>query len=175
MLYLGINADQRSELHLQTAMETDTKIEQLSVHVTTLAISNQTQLVPKADLRTNDAPQNRSSQQLRTNECDHCRNIGKRSRSPRVTSILSFSLKLPSWLMQHSLKISLCRAAQNWTLNLRPYRTIPCDADIWDAIARNDFDRTRNLIESGQATVFDRDDGGYTLLHVCFGPFLQCF
>ncbi|KAG9687480.1 hypothetical protein KCU95_g10315, partial [Aureobasidium melanogenum] len=158
-----------TELYLQTATRTDTKIDQLSMDVTTLAISSQTQLVSKSGPQTKMTQKNGSSQQLRVYNDDNGESIRKKSRSPKVASVLSFSLILPSWLMQHSLKITLGRAAQSWTLSLRPYRTIAWNADIWQAIEDGDFDKMRNLIESGQATVFDRRNDGYTLLHALGG------
>lgn len=138
----------------------------------TLAISSQKQLILKPSPHISDAQRIGSSQQLRINNDDHCESIRGRHRSRKSTSILSFALVLPSRLAQRSLQIDVRRAAQSWSLSLRPYRTIPYDAEIWQSIQRGDFDRMRNLIESGQATVFDRRDDGYTLLHVCFEPLL---
>ncbi|KAG9526791.1 hypothetical protein KCV07_g253, partial [Aureobasidium melanogenum] len=154
-----------TELYLQTATRTDTKIDQLSMDVTTLAVHRQTRVVPSSNPQDNDALQVGSSQQLGINNDDHWKSIRKRSRSSNMTPILAFSLALPSWLAQQSLKISLSRAAQDWTLNLRSYRTISIDENIWDTIRDGDFDGMRNLIDSGQATVFDRIDNGLTLLH----------
>ncbi|KAH0382048.1 hypothetical protein KCU92_g6651, partial [Aureobasidium melanogenum] len=154
-----------TELYLQTAIRADTKIDQLRMDVTTLAISSQTQLLSKSDPRTNDTLQIGNNQQLRVDDGDDCRSIRKKFSSTRKTSVLSFSLILPSWLVQQSLQVNLSRAAQSWTLSLRPYRTISHDAEIWDAISEADFDRMRHLVESGQATVFDQLDHGWTLLH----------
>jgi hypothetical protein len=84
----------------------------------------------------------------------------------RSVQILSFSLVLPHWLVQYSLQISVCRAAQNWTLNLKPYRTVPHNDELWLAMAYGDYDKLRHLMDSRQATVFDRDVFGYTPLHV---------
>lgn len=171
---LEADADHCSELHLQAIARNDTRVDQLSMDVKILANSSQTQLVSKPNTLTNDAQRSGSSQQLRIDDDEHCGSVVKRPRRSLATSILSFSLILPSWLAQHSLQVNVCRAAQSWTLSLRPYRTISHDADIRGAISRADFDWMRNLIESGQATVFDRLENGSTLLHVCFGRVLLC-
>jgi hypothetical protein len=168
MFSIEAGTNHHSELYLQTAIRADTKIDQLRMDVTTLAISSQTQLLSKSDPRTNDTLQIGNNQQLRVDDGDDCRSIRKKFSSTRKTSVLSFSLILPSWLVQQSLQVNLSRAAQSWTLSLRPYRTISHDAEIWDAISEADFDRMRHLVESGQATVFDQLDHGWTLLHVCF-------
>lgn len=102
---------------------------------------------------------------------DYRWDIGYRAKSSRAIPILSFSLILPRWLAHYSLQISVRRAAQSWTLNLKPYRTVPRDFELWDAIAEGDFNRLRHLINSGQATVFDRDEDGLTPLHVRWSIF----
>ncbi|CAD0085503.1 unnamed protein product, partial [Aureobasidium mustum] len=163
---LGLAVSAHStELYLQTIVGTDTKTDQVNMNMSTLAIPRQTRLMPRLGPQTIDALQIVSSQQLGVDEDDRWRSIRKRSKSSNMSPILSFSLVLPSWLAQHSLKISLCRAAQSWTLRLRPYREVSQDCCIWKAISDGDFDWFRDLIESGQATVFDRCDYEGTLLH----------
>ena len=139
-------------------MRTDTKIDQLSMNVITLTTSCQTQIMPPS--KSSDSQQIRNNDQLvvdNGNDKDW-HGIRKRYKPPKWTSVISFTLILPTWLAHRSLQIDVCRVAQSWTLSLRPYRTIPYDADIWKFISEGDFDRMRNLIESGQATVLDRNE-----------------
>lgn len=110
-----------------------------------------------------DNPQTGCSQQLLVNDN---RRVRKISKSSRLIPVLSFSLSIPHWLAQSSLQISVCRESRNWTLSLKPYRTVPHNLELAEAIKHGDFDKFRYLIESKQATVLDRDGFGRTILHV---------
>jgi hypothetical protein len=162
--------DYCSELYLQTAVRTDTRINQLSMDMTTLTTSCQAQLIPMPTPRVDDHQQIVYCQPGRVvddEDQDH-RNMRKRPRFSRSIPMLSFSLIVPRWLTQYSLQISVCRAAQNWTLNLKLYRTVPDHSELEVAIYRADLNEVRHLVESGQATVYDRNEHGQTALHVCF-------
>lgn len=167
---LEADANHHSELYLQTAMKTDTRIDQLSVNLTTLTASYQSRLEPASAPQINDSQQTRRNEQLviDNRNARDWQSIRKEFKPPKRISVMSFTMMLPLWLAQRSLQIDVYRTAQSWTLSLRPYRTVSYDADIWKSIQQGDFDRMRYLIESGQATVFDRDNYGWTLLHVCF-------
>lgn len=170
---LYARADHRSELYLQNTMKTNTTIDQLSMNVTTLIASCQAQLTPSFGPQFSDSRQTRRKDRLVVDEGNDkdWAGIRKKHKPPKQISVICFTLTVPLWLAQRSLQIDVCRTAQNWTLSLRPYRTISYYADIWGTIRQGDFDRIRDLIESGQATVFDRLDNGWTLLHVCaVGP-----
>jgi hypothetical protein len=149
-------------------VRTDTRIDRLSMDVTILTTSCHAQLIPVPTPRNEDHQQIVYCQTGRIvdGEDRGYRNMRKRLKSPRAIPILSFSLIVPRWLTQYSLQISVCRAAQNWTLNLKPYRTVPHNSELWTVIGNGDFNKFRHLIDSKQATVFDRDPWGRTPLHV---------
>ncbi|CAD0082688.1 unnamed protein product [Aureobasidium vineae] len=156
-----------AELYLQTAMRTDTKVDQLSGSVTTLTNFCHTRPMATLQPQINASQQTGRGQQFPIVDDSHSREgVRKRPRSPKMVSALSFSLVLPHWLAQLSLQINVCRAARSWTVTLRSYRTITRDSKIWEAIGYGDFDCVRGLIESGQATMFDRDEFGWTFLHL---------
>jgi hypothetical protein len=166
-MILGKGTDYRSELYLQTTVRTDTQIEQLSMDVTTLTTLCQAQLITVPGPLVDGHQQIGYDQSGRTVDNEkHDRNIRKRPTSSRTIPILSFSLMVPRWLMQYSLQISVCRAAQSWTLNLKPYRTVPGNKELWYAIGKGDFNTFRDLIDSKQVNVFDRNEYGWTPLHV---------
>lgn len=149
-------------------MRTDAKIDQLSMNVTTQIASYQAPLTAPFGPHPSDSQRIRRNDQFVVDKGDDkdWAGIRKKHKPPKWISVISFTLTVPLWLSQRSLQIDVRRTAQNWTLSLRPYRTISDKADIWKAIESADFDKMRNLIESGQATVFDRDENGHTLLHV---------
>jgi hypothetical protein len=150
-------------------MKTDSRIDQVSRAVTTLTTSCQAQLMLAPVSHSNDGQQIGCSQPhlIVEDRDDNYWTVRKGPRSSKTVPTLLFSLTIPLWLAQYSLQISVCRVAQNWTLNLKPYRTVPWDCELFAAIKRGDFDKSRYLIDSGQATVFDRDEFGQTALHVC--------
>ncbi|KAH0346429.1 hypothetical protein KCU81_g3944, partial [Aureobasidium melanogenum] len=163
-----------TELYLQAAMRTETRIDQLSMNVTTQIASYQAQLTASFGPHHSDSQRIRRNDQFVVDKGDDkdWAGIREKHKPPKWISVISFTLSVPLWLSQRSLQIDVRRTAQNWTLSLRPYRTIPYDAETWDAVRFGNFDRMRSLIESGQATVFDRRGDGTTLLHrVCtWGP-----
>jgi hypothetical protein len=165
---LNIGAKDCSELFLQTAVRTESRVNQLSMDVGTLTTTS----APKTQI--NDSQYIGRGQQLLIDDSNDSQKVRKTPRFARPTSILSYTLILPHWLAQYSLQISVCRAAQDWSLNLKPYRTVPRDSKMELAIHRTDFDELRHLIDSGQATVFDRDENGSTALHVCFWTYMPC-
>jgi hypothetical protein len=166
-MMLEMKTDLCSELYLQTAVGFDSRIDQLSMAVTALTISRQVQLIPASRSQISDDQQIGYSEQLAVHDCNGPPWVRKRPRSSRLIPVLSFSLILPHWLLQYSLQINVCRAAQIWSVNLRPYRTVPDNSELEVAIQRDDLDKVRHLIDSGQATVFDRNERGVTALHVC--------
>lgn len=157
-------------------MRSDSTIGQLRMQISTLTTSCQAQQMPASSPQTSNDQQIKRSQQLLTNDNYDQQRARKRSKSSRLIPVLSFSLILPHWLAQSSLQISVCRAAQGWTLNLKPSRTVPYNPELSDVIKRGDFNKFRYLIDSNQATVFDRDEWGLTILHVrsvCLSTTLQ--
>jgi hypothetical protein len=150
-------------------VRTDARIDQLGTSVAILTTSHQAQLTPTPGSQFSDGQQIGCSQQHRIVEDteDNYWTIRKGPKSSKTVPTLLFSLTIPLWLEQYSLQISVCRVAQNWTLNLKPYRTVPWDCELFAAIGRGAFDKSRYLIDSGQATVFSRDEFGRTALHVC--------
>jgi hypothetical protein len=147
-------------------MRTDTTLGQVGMQVSTLTTSCQAQRMPSSSPQSSNNQQIQCSQQLLTDDDYDRQRVRKRSKSSRVIPVLSFSLVLPHWLVQSSLQISVCRTVRSWTLTLRPYRTVPHNRELSNAIKRGDFNTFRYLIDSNQVTVLDRDIWGWTTLHV---------
>jgi len=137
------------------------------MNLATLTTSRQAQLMPIPKPQISDNEQIGYSQQHLIDNVEEYRPVNrKRSSASRLIPVLSFSLVLPHWLAQYSLQISVRQAAQNWTLNLKPYRTVPENSELFVAIQFGDFDKSQYLINSGQASVFDQDEHGWTALQV---------
>jgi ankyrin repeat protein len=148
-------------------MKTETRMDQLSVGITTLTASYSAHSMAICDSRLSKNQQSSRGQQLLIDNDNDWQRVRRRPMSLRPVQVLSLSLVLPQWLAQYSLQMSVCKAAQGWSLNLKPYRTMPYNNDLRMVIARgNDFDAFRSFFDSGQATVFDRDEHGWTILHV---------
>jgi hypothetical protein len=148
-------------------MRTETRMNQLSVGIATLTTSCVTQSMPNCNSQLGDDQRFGRGQWLFIDNDNDWQRVRKRPMSLRPVSVLSLSLVLPQWLAQYSLQISVCRAAQGWSLNLKPYRTVAHNPELLDIIAHGDnFDEFRSLFDSGQVTVFDRNEHGWTVLHV---------
>jgi len=141
------------------------------MNVATLTTSRQAQLMPVPKPQISDKQQTRCDRRLLVNrDYEHDDPLRRARKGPKPSTsipVYSFVLILPYWLTQYTLQISVCRVAQNWTLNLKPYRTVS-GSELWFTIIEGDFDAVRHLIDSGQATVFDRDEVERTPLHVWF-------
>jgi len=161
-----MGTDCRRELFLQANLSIGTKIDRLSMTEATLTTSGQTHLTLKRRSQVSDKQQIGRSQQLLIKDGRRGHGFRETHNSSRARPVLSFSLILPSWLVQYSLQISVFKAAQTWTLNLKPYRTVPHNSELLAAIESGDFDKLHCLIDSSQATVFDREEHGLTALHV---------
>jgi hypothetical protein len=148
-------------------MRTETRMDQLNLGIATLTTSCLAQSMPMCDSQLSNEQRSARGQQLLIDNSDDWRRVRKSSMSLRPIPVLSLSLVLPQWLVQYSLQISVCKAAQSWSLNIKPYRTVPSNMELWVAIAFcKTFDEFRSLFDSGQVTVFDRDERGSTVLHV---------
>jgi hypothetical protein len=156
-----------SELYLQATTRTETRMNQLSVGMATLTTSCLTQSMPNCDSQLGDDQRSGRGQRLSIDNDNDWQRVRKRTMSLRPTTILSLSLVLPQWLVQYSLQISVRKVHRTWTLNLKPYRTVAKNFELSKIIAYgDDFDNFRSLFDSGQVTVFDRDERGWTILHV---------
>jgi hypothetical protein len=148
-------------------MRTETRMDQLSEGITTLTTSCLAQSMPNCDPRLSNEQRSARGQQLLIDNSDDWRRVRKSSMSLRPIPVLSLSLVLPQWLVQYSLQISVRKVHRTWTLNLKPYRTVAKNFELSKIIAYgDDFDNFRSLFDSGQVTVFDRDERGWTILHV---------
>jgi hypothetical protein len=89
----------------------------------------------------------------------------QRTSSARSSKSTALRLKFPTWLRSQVWEFHFRQAMRGWDFSIRSYRTIPKDANIFLAIKLGDLAQVRQLLSSGEASIFDRDPWGGTLLH----------
>lgn len=63
-----------------------------------------------------------------------------------------------------------------WTYAFTPIYIVPNNSPIFAACEAGDVDEVERLIDAGEATVYDTNDNGWTLLHVrAFHIFIALF
>lgn len=78
----------------------------------------------------------------------------------------SVRIRLPTWLVGRVWEIATEYSVQGWTLNVQTWNLLPGNAEIFQKINNRDLRGVRNMLESGQASLFDQSKCGCTLLHV---------
>lgn len=77
-----------------------------------------------------------------------------------------FRFRTPTWLTSRVCETRISRACSGWTVHLSSYHVRPEDASVFSFAEQGDVGNLRRLFESGEASPFDRNPGGETLLHV---------
>lgn len=164
-------ANRPRELQRQDFATTHAKLDQLTSSIMMLAASHQTQLVSMPPHCQSD-PSQRPMTSAKPKAKEHIRTVndqkyGQGSDSTHGGSrVLSVTLSLPYWLIQRTWEINIYRAAQGWDITLRAYRTVSWQCELFQAVRARDFEVVREVLNSGKATVYDRDIQGNTALHV---------
>lgn len=70
------------------------------------------------------------------------------------------------WLMQRSWDLSVRRASTGWTLQLNTRNMRPRDAKIIQAVANGQVEHIIELLKSKEASIYDVDPDGHSLLEV---------
>jgi hypothetical protein len=71
-------------------------------------------------------------------------------------------------MWQAAYRIDVSRSISGWQINLQPYSIRPKDSLVFKIAAEGDFQSLYHMINTGQASPFDRDENGKTLLHYAF-------
>ncbi|KAI1384189.1 uncharacterized protein F4822DRAFT_434129 [Hypoxylon trugodes] len=74
-------------------------------------------------------------------------------------------LQAPAWLSQRSWELHATRAKGAWQLNLRTYSIVPKDSEVMRLAGNGSVEEMQMLFDAGQASPFDQDERGLTLLH----------
>ncbi|KAI1180972.1 hypothetical protein F4777DRAFT_181053 [Nemania sp. FL0916] len=81
-------------------------------------------------------------------------------------SVISYRLRLPTWLYRTTWELQSCRSLGNWKLNLRCYRIVSLNSEVMILTRRGKMRELQALFESGLASPWDRCEwSGETLLH----------
>lgn len=81
---------------------------------------------------------------------------------------LKARFQTPKWLFGISRTVELyeCRATAGWNFNIQVYNVIPSESPIFEMAGVGDIDGIRQLFSTGNASPFDRDENGLTVLDV---------
>ena len=86
---------------------------------------------------------------------------------PRSVSV---AFRPPWWLtsVTYAWSLSLERSWAGWRAQWRHYSVRPDDSPVFAAVYARDVQTLMNLFDSREATPFDCDEGGQSLIHVRF-------
>lgn len=75
-------------------------------------------------------------------------------------------LKISAWLISKIWQISLGKTHAGWDLKLRAWNVRPTNAHIFELCTQGDLLGVQRLIAAGEASYYDIDENGITLLNV---------
>lgn len=96
-------------------------------------------------------------------------NVNSKKQGPRAARkqrIAHFRAALPYWIMSTVWEINLYKSAEGWDQSIKIYNVVPDDSPIFTAIEQGDLPEVQRLLISHEASIYDRDPEGDTLLHV---------
>ncbi|KAK6948976.1 hypothetical protein Daesc_009048 [Daldinia eschscholtzii] len=79
-----------------------------------------------------------------------------------------FLFQSPLWLSQRSWELHSNKALGAWKWNLKSYRVVPSNSKIIKLAQKGSPKDIQKLFDAGLASPYDRDERGWTLLHVSF-------
>jgi hypothetical protein len=81
---------------------------------------------------------------------------------------LRLRFQTPKWLFGVTRVIELYEGQANagWNFNIQVYKVVPHDSPIFTMAADGDIHGIKHLFSTGQASPFDRDEWGRTVLDV---------
>lgn len=97
--------------------------------------------------------------------------IQRRRNAQRKTR--TFHYRKVLYLMNWAWDIEVCRSHSGWNSNLRTYNIIPSGSLVFELAGTGDVRGLLDLFAKGQASPFDVDENGYSLLSVRFHFDLQ--
>jgi hypothetical protein len=75
-------------------------------------------------------------------------------------------LEAPTWLSQRAWDLRIIHSTIGWQVNLQPYCVRPSSHPVFDYAEHGDTEALGALMRSGQASIHDIDEDGWSLLHV---------
>ena len=81
-------------------------------------------------------------------------------------SELTVQVRSPTWFSQKAWDLILCNSYSGFNFHSRVYSIVPMDAPIFQCVKKGDLPGMYELFDKGQASPFDRDASGRTLLQV---------
>ena len=81
--------------------------------------------------------------------------------------VTRLTLSIPSWFVKDQWIVSVAVATRGWQYSLRLYRVLPNEAKIFDSCLPGDVDAVKRQLANRQVSIYDQNENGHTLLHVC--------
>lgn len=75
------------------------------------------------------------------------------------------SIEPPTWLSAQRYVVQMRRASGGWDWKLRTYNVVPPNSPVFVHCANGETESLQSLFQSGQASPFDIDPDGNTLIH----------
>ncbi|KAH0601392.1 hypothetical protein MHUMG1_00266 [Metarhizium humberi] len=101
---------------------------------------------------------------VRTSRSSH--SIQNQDGLGEKVQITKVRFRFPCWLSQTVWDMLACRSTHGMTWKISSWNIRPWDSLIFRAASHGDFEDVAKLISDGEASLYDRDDEGLTLLHL---------
>jgi hypothetical protein len=94
--------------------------------------------------------------------------LTRTQRAVKQRRIFVARLRAPVWfsLTRRALEICGYRSPSGWNFTIQTYYVVPWYSDIFDLIQEGNISGTRDLFERREASPFDQDEDGRTVLQV---------
>jgi hypothetical protein len=89
-----------------------------------------------------------------------------RKHRGKLREKINFKYRLPSLLARRVWDVAAYHSRLGWRVNLQTYRTVSRDEEIFEVVLRGDLEKMRELLATHDGYANDRDEDGWTPLHV---------
>ena len=93
--------------------------------------------------------------------------VEKDQGSRKERDMLLARYRAPSWLINKAWDIQATRVFSGWNIKLRSYNVIPGTSAVFSYIKNRNLAGNKNLFSSREASPFDIDSNGKSLVWVC--------
>lgn len=88
------------------------------------------------------------------------------TRRLRKQLVYEARLQLPMWLVPRAWDLHVRKSYSGWNICLKPWTIRPYDSESFLYCLEGSTEDLRRALASNQASIYDRDPRGWTLLHV---------
>jgi len=103
---------------------------------------------------------------LTSNPPKPCSTPSRKGAVTREKTSAVFVYQTSRWLSSTVWQLCVRRAATGWDFKLRAYKTLADDHPVWDLCSSGDTVGIRDLLSTGQISLYDRNPRGENLFYV---------